>query len=92
LHDLKESVVQAACIRVAKQHGWRGFKWVSPSRRGVPDMIFIKGPPLQIIFVEFKQVGQHPTPLQKFVHGLLRDCGAQVEVVSDVEHARRIFA
>lgn len=88
---MRESTIQAASIRIAKERGWRSFKWVSPGRRGVPDVIFLKGPPLQLIFVEFKQPGQHPTPIQKFVHGLLRGCGAQVEIISDTDHARRVF-
>lgn len=89
---MRESGVQLASNRIAKAHGWRSFKWVSPNRRGVPDYIYLKGPPLQIIFVEYKAEGQHPTPIQKFVHNMLRACGAQVEVIRDTDHARRVFA
>lgn len=89
---MRESTIQAASIRIAKEKGWRAWKWVSPNRKGVPDVIFIKGPPLQLIFVEFKAHGERPTPIQRYVHGLLRGCGAQVEVVSNTDEARRVFS
>lgn len=88
---MKESTLQQVCIRIAKRNGWRAFKWVSPGHRGVPDYIFLKGPPLRMIFVEFKQQGQKPTLIQQYMHRLLRAMGAQVEVIDDTDTARRVF-
>mgnify|MGYP000322972995 CR=1 FL=1 len=89
---MRESTIQAASVREARKLGWRGFKFVSPGYRGVPDYIFIKGPPLQIVFVEFKAPGKLPTLIQLVVHRMLRKMGARVEVIDSVEQARLVFA
>lgn len=88
---MRESTIQTSCTRIARRNKWFGFKWVSPGRRGVPDYIYLKGPPLRVIFVEYKKPDEEPKPIQRFVHRLLRRLGAQVEVISDTDHARRVF-
>lgn len=58
-------------------------KMNGPGYRGWPDRIFFfQG---RIIFVEFKQKGEKPDNLQRFMHGRLRDNSFHVYVVDNVQ-------
>ena len=59
---MKESAIESALVRRAKELGIYTAKFTSPSRRGVPDRIFIyKG---VVLFLELKAPGEKPTKLQ----------------------------
>lgn len=57
------------------------LKWVSPSRRGVPDRIVIL-PKGRVEFVELKKYGGRLSPLQKRMIAALRDRGVAVYVLT----------
>ncbi len=57
-----ESSVEAAVRRYARKNGIYTRKFSSPSRRGVPDRVFIKHG--IVVFMELKRPGEEPTPLQ----------------------------
>lgn len=59
---MKEKHIEAKVVRWCKANGVYTRKFSSPAHRGVPDRIFAKGG--LIIFVEFKDTGKKPTPLQ----------------------------
>jgi len=51
-------------------------------RRGWPDRLFLhKG---QVLFIEFKCLGEHPRKLQEYIHAILRRNGFHVSVVDNV--------
>lgn len=59
---ISEKKLERRCSDIAKANGWYTRKFSSPSNRGVPDRIFIKGG--RVEFIEFKAPGKLPTKLQ----------------------------
>ena len=59
------------------------YKFTSPSKRSVPDRIFIT-PAGVVWFIEFKRKGQKPTPSQAVEIEKIRSKGVSVFVVDDV--------
>ena len=58
-----EAKIEAAVCRHAKSKGMDCYKFTSPSRRSVPDRMFIyRG---RVFFIEFKAPGKKPTPGQE---------------------------
>lgn len=71
----RESAVEAAIVRYAREHGVYTRKFASPARRGVPDRIFLyQG---QVLFMEVKRPGKKPTPLQEHELLEIRSHGGQ---------------
>ncbi len=62
------------------------IKIVIWGRAGWPDHIFV-GPKGRLKWIEFKKPGEPPTPLQDYIHGLLRGLGQDVEVHDTKEEA-----
>lgn len=50
---MRESVLQANIVRKLRNKGWLIYKWVSPGRRGVPDLICF-APGGQCVAIEVK--------------------------------------
>jgi len=65
---IRESVVERDIVAYAKSKGVECFKFTSPGQRGAPDRVFIKAG--RVLFLEIKQKGKKPTPLQD--HQMLR--------------------
>lgn len=73
-----------AAVRYA--HGERGFtsrKMNGLGFRGWPDRLFIWPKGNRMEWVEFKQPGEEPTPVQRKVHRMLRARGNVVHVVDN---------
>lgn len=49
---MSEKLLQSKCLKRARLNGWLCYKFSSPARRGVPDVIMIREG--EVIFVEFK--------------------------------------
>lgn len=62
------------------QHGGLFLKFISPSMAGVPDRIAITAEG-RIIFVELKRDGGKISPVQRYVHKLLRQRHVEVRTV-----------
>jgi hypothetical protein len=79
-----ESHIENYLRQEVRRAGGTALKFVSPSRRGVPDRIcmFPRG---RLIFVEVKALGKKPTRQQEYVHEQLRGLGQIVEVVDSKE-------
>jgi len=82
-----ESEVESKVVEYAKGKGCIERKMNGPGYRGWPDRLF--GYNGQVVWVEFKRLGERPTNLQKVIHGKLRDNGFDVEVVDNVVDGRR---
>lgn len=78
---LKESYVErAVCRRARKELGLTNIKLKA---NGWPDrQFFIPGG--RPMFIEFKVPGQHPTPLQAYIHDLLRSLKYDVVVCTTI--------
>lgn len=59
---MRESEIEKKARLYAERLGIAVRKFVSPSRTGVPDRIFVG--PKGVFFIEFKRPGQKPEPIQ----------------------------
>jgi len=84
-----EKKIEGAVKQYARTQGFLAYKWVSPAHIGVPDCILIS-PKGDVIFIEFKQKGKLPTPMQAREHQRMIANGAHVYVVDDVDTGRAI--
>ncbi len=65
------------------------YKFTSPSRRSVPDRMFITEMG-EVWFIEFKRRGEVPTAAQAVEIAKIRKTGVAVFVVDNVEQGKRI--
>jgi hypothetical protein len=80
-----EKDIEAKVRAKAIAAGWLVYKFTSPSRRSVPDRLFIRGG--RVAFVEFKRPGGTLTAGQAREIDRLRHAGAEVYVCYSVEEA-----
>lgn len=59
---MKESEIERKVVKYCKSRGLIIYKFTSPASRGVPDRIIIGHE--AVLFLELKQEGKKPTPLQ----------------------------
>jgi hypothetical protein len=82
-NPLEKDIEKRVCD-YAKSLGMLVYKFTSPSRRSVPDRMFITKAGV-VFFVEFKRKGEKPTVAQEVEIGKIRATGTRVFVVDDVE-------
>ena len=80
-----EKVIEAKVRAKAMAAGWMVYKFTSPSRRSVPDRLFIRDG--RYVFIEFKRPGGTLTAGQAREIKRLRHAGAEVHVCYSVEEA-----
>lgn len=81
-----ERDIEAALVRRVKALGGICEKFVSPSRRAVPDRIVLL-PGGRIVFVELKSPGMRPSVAQQRDHERRRALGFDVRVIDSMESA-----
>lgn len=86
---LEKNIEMALCRRV-KALGGMADKFVSPSKRSVPDRLVIL-PGGKIIFVEVKAPGKKPTPKQALDHQRRRALGCDVRVIDNLQDAKEFY-
>ena len=59
---MTEAGIEQRVVKYCKDHKLLTYKFTSPAHRGVPDRIIIGGG--KVLFLELKQEGKKPTPLQ----------------------------
>lgn len=84
-----EKDIEAKVVAFAKSLGCLAYKFTSPSRRSVPDRLFITKTG-KVFFIEFKRLGQKPTPAQAVEIARIRGNGGTVFVVDNVADGRTI--
>lgn len=87
-NPLEKDIERKVCD-YARSLGMLVYKFTSPSRRSVPDRMFITSTGT-IFFIEFKRKGEKPTASQKVEIEKIRATGIQVYVVDNVERGKRI--
>lgn len=87
--DPLEKDIEKRVCDYAKSLKMLCYKFTSPSRRSVPDRMFITATG-EVWFIEFKRKGQKPTPAQEVEIAKIRKTGIQVFVVDDMEKGKRI--
>ena len=84
-----ESEIEGPAHDYAKSRGWFAEKIMRTGRRGFPDHVFVRLG--RVIFVEFKRPNEEPRRQQLIRHRELRDHGAEVFVVDNLDEAMRIL-
>lgn len=82
LNPLEKDIEKRVCD-YAKSLGMLCYKFTSPSRRSVPDRMFITKTGV-VFFIEFKRRGEKPTPSQEVEIAKIEKQGVKVFIVDDV--------
>lgn len=84
-----EDIIEETVANIAEAQGWfqRKVHW-GINRRGAPDRVFIKGG--RTVWIEFKDDAT-PGLLQNREHRRMRDAGAELHVVDNIEDGLRIL-
>ena len=78
-----EKYIEEKVVNYAKSLGFLAYKFSSPSRKGVPDRIFIKNN--SIFWIEFKRKGAKPTELQSKTIHEMRKQGCKIYIIDDIK-------
>lgn len=87
-----ESAITRSIVTAAKGLGWWTFKVAGGPMQtsGIPDLLCLKGG--RAVFLEVKQPGKKPTPLQVHRMQEIREIGGAVaEVVTSRQEAERVL-
>ena len=79
---MSERDIERKFVRTVKEAGGIALKFVSPGFDGMPDRIVLM-PGGRIGFVEVKDTGKKPRPLQQKRHEQLRELGYTVVVLDN---------
>lgn len=89
--QLLERDVEGPVKKYAKnRHSMLVDKFVSPSKRSVPDDLFTNNHGY-MFFIEFKAPGEEPTEKQSLDHKKRRAKGVSVFVIDDIEEGKRLI-
>ena len=75
-----ESEIQRKTIKHLEDDGWYVIKIIQCNKNGFTDLIALKKG--RAVFIEVKQPGKNPSPLQAYRHQELRQKGFVVLIVS----------
>lgn len=89
LNPLEKDIEKRVCD-YAKSLGMLCYKFTSPSRRSVPDRMFITKAGV-VFFIEFKRLGQKPTAAQMVEIEKIRATGVLVAVVDDIKTGKIVI-
>ncbi len=84
-----ESSIQTSIRNILKKSGWIVIKLIQTSVNGIPDLMCLKNG--KTIFVEVKQPGEKPSPLQLIRHSQLINEGFEVIVATGKEHINHLL-
>jgi hypothetical protein len=77
--------VEQPAIDYAFKRGWWHMKVTSPTRKAMPDDLFVRNG--EYLWIEFKAPGEVPTPQQLKRHRDMRKAGMDVRWTDDVNRA-----
>nr|BDD44133.1 hypothetical protein 6 [bacterium] len=84
-----EKEVERVVCDYAEAYGMLAYKFKSPSKRDVPDRLFVnKG---RVFFIEFKRPGEKPRRSQDHEFRKMRLNGAAVYVVDNIRQGKDII-
>jgi hypothetical protein len=85
-----EKEIEKKVCKYAESKGILQYKFVSPAHRGVPDRVFIM-PNGSVFFIEFKRLGEKPTPGQLREHERMRKNDALVWIIDNIEDGKSLI-
>jgi Holliday junction resolvase len=84
-----ESELESKVVKLCKLYNLVTYKFSSPSNRGVPDRVIISNG--SVLFLELKQRGKKPTPLQIHEIERLRSAGCKADWADTYDRASDII-
>ena len=87
---VNESILQAEMIRKLNRAGWLAYKWTSPGRKGVPDLIAF-APGGRAIALEVKTPTGRLSPHQVRMIARLNEHGVPTYVVKSMDELENII-
>lgn len=84
--ERERSHVEQPAIDYAISRGWWHMKVTSPTRKGLPDDVFVRK--AQYLWIEFKKPGESPSPQQLKRHRDMREQGMDVRWTDNFEQAK----
>lgn len=84
-----ESAIEDSVTMYAASKEVVSLKLNVRGNNGWPDRIYLFGG--KCWFVEFKRKGEHPRALQEHVHSKLRNAGAVVHVIDDIQQGKELI-
>lgn len=88
-NPLEKDIEKKVCA-YARTLGCLVYKFTSPSQRSVPDRLFIMPGGRGCFFIEFKRLGQKPTPAQEVEIAKIQKRGIYVGVADNVDAGKAI--
>jgi len=85
---LEKTIERKACD-YASSRGWINFKFTSPTCRGVPDRIFVKGG--IILFIEFKAPSGVASQAQHLIIKMLNSYGANALIIDNLKDFKAVL-
>ncbi len=89
IDDTLERDIERPAHQFAISRGWYAEKIMRTVRRGFPDHLFVRDG--LVIFIEFKRPGEEAMPQQQRRHAELREHGASVFVIDNLDEAKRVL-
>lgn len=89
-NPLEKDIEKKVCD-YAKSLGCLVYKFTSPARRSVPDRLIILPGGKGVFFIEFKRLGEKPTPAQETEIEKIRRQGTPVYVVDNVVFGKKVI-
>ena len=89
MHLILEKDIENPVCAYARRQGWLVYKFTSPSRRSVPDRIFMGFG--KVFFIEFKAPGKKPTEKQYLEMDKLLNKGLTVYIVDNVNKGKNLI-
>lgn len=86
---MREIEIEQPASKFAETRGWFEIKIMRASKKGFPDRLYIRAG--RTIYVEYKAPKETPTHQQLKRHKEMRDHGAEVFVIDDLERAHELF-
>lgn len=84
-----ESKIERTVCAFAEANGWLVRKIAYIGRRNAADRIFIRDS--RVVFVEFKQPDAVPRPGQVREHDRMREHGAEIHTIDNIEAGLDLF-
>lgn len=85
----REIEIERPASTYAQTRGWFEFKIEKANKNGIPDRCYIRDG--RVVFVEYKAPGKVPTKQQLLRHQQMRDAGAEVIVIDNLDVAYEVF-
>lgn len=88
--EVSEKAIEAYLIKRVTITGCLCLKYTNPNMVGYPDRLVVV-PGGRVVWVEVKSRGKHPSPIQVFRFGELRELGHEVYTVSSREEVDEVI-